>query len=247
MAAKKALVAAVAVCLGATALAGCGSDDGKDADKAFGGKSPDQIAADAVKATREAKSVRVEGTARQPTGNEIGLNFHVDEQDHCTGTITGQGAKAEVLQLGQQVYVRGDQKFWQNSLQGQPGTQQKVQQLQGKWVKSQPNQAGTEGVCDKQAFLAALDSDKSERKGLTKGETTEIDGKDALALVKKQSNGEKTTMYVATEGEPYILKAVTEGGKQPGEVTFSDYNEKVEAKQPPADQVVDPGAAKTSG
>ncbi|KAA6200215.1 hypothetical protein F2B00_21420, partial [Streptomyces parvus] len=42
-----------------------------------------------------------------------------------------QGAKADVLQVGQSVYVRGDEKFWQNTLQGKPGTEEVVKQVQG--------------------------------------------------------------------------------------------------------------------
>ncbi|NEE29491.1 hypothetical protein G3M53_29085, partial [Streptomyces sp. SID7982] len=129
-----------------TALVGCG---GEGSDDAFDGKSADTIAADAVKATRDAKSLRIVGKAKQPGGNEIGIDFHVDDQDHCTGTMTGQGAKADVLQVGQSVYVRGDEKFWQNTLKGKPGTEEVVKQVQGKWVASDPAQSGTEGMCDK--------------------------------------------------------------------------------------------------
>ncbi|MFJ4902705.1 hypothetical protein [Streptomyces sp. NPDC088727] len=257
MKAQKALVAAVSVCLGVTVLAGCGNDSdkgsdkssdknaGKGSEKAFDGKSADEIAADAVKATRDAPSVRVKGNVRQPGGNVIRVDFQVDDQDRCTGTMTGQGAKADVIQVGQAAYVRGDEKFWQNALKGQPGAEKTIPKVQGKWVKSQPGQAGIEGMCDKQAFLASMDSDKSERKGMTKGDTGEVDGMKAMALEKKQPGGEKITTYVAAEGKPYILKSVTEGGKQPGEVTLTDYGKKVDAKAPPADQTVDPKVSKS--
>ncbi|MER8267284.1 hypothetical protein ABT007_24165 [Streptomyces griseus] len=235
---KKVVLVAVSVSLGAVALAGCGGNGGSD--DAFDGKSADTIAADAVKATRDAESVRIAGSARQPGGNEVGLDFHVDEQDRCKGTMTGQGAKADVLQVEQSVYVRGDEKFWQNSLKGKPGTDAVVKQVQGKWVQSEQGKSGMEGMCDKQAFLAAMDSDKSERKGMKKGDTTEVDGQPALILEKKQANGEKITMYVATEGKPYVLKTVTEGGDAPGEVVLSDFNKKVDARKPAADEVVDP-------
>ncbi|MCM2412532.1 hypothetical protein [Streptomyces sp. RKAG290] len=245
MTAKKVLVAAVSVCMGVTVLAGCGNDSGKGADKSTDGKSADQIAADAVKATRDAQSVRVRGNVQQPGGNEVRVDFHVDEQDRCTGTMSGQGAKADVIQVGQTAYVRGDEKFWQNALKGQPGAEKAITRVQDKWVKSQPGQAGIEGMCDKQAFLAAMDRDKSERKGMKKGSTSEVDGKKALALEKKQPGGEKLTLYVAAEGKPYILKSVTAGGKQPGEVTLTDYGKKVDAKTPPADQIVDPKISKS--
>ncbi|MEV1044181.1 hypothetical protein [Streptomyces sp. NPDC049916] len=180
------------------------------------------------------------GNTRQPDGNELGLDFQVDEKDRCKGEMSGKGAKADVLQVGQSVYVRGDEKFWQNSLQGKPGTDGVVKQLQDKWVKSEPGQAGTEGMCDKQALLASLDGDKSEREGLKKGDTTEIDGRSALALEKEKAGGEKITMYVATEGKPYILKAVTKGGKAPGEITLSDFDKEFDVQEPAAGDVVDP-------
>lgn len=248
MRAKKALGAAVSVSMGVMVLAGCGDDAGKSdkgSDTSFDGKSADAIAADAVKATRDAQSVRVRGNVRQPGGNEIRVDFHVDEQDRCTGSMSGQGATADVIQVGQAAYVRGDEKFWQNAMKGQPGAEKAIPRVQGKWVKSEPGQAGIEGMCDKQAFLAAMDRDKSERTGMTKGATSEVDGKKAQALEKKQPGGEKLTLYVAAEGKPYILKSVTSGGKQPGEVTFTEYGEKVEAKAPPADQIVVPKISKT--
>ncbi|WP_121830887.1 hypothetical protein [Streptomyces sp. S1] len=242
---KRAVLAAALVCAGAAALVGCG--DG-DSDEAFAGKSADAIAAEAVKATRDADSVRITGTSRaQGAPAAVKTEFQVDEKDNCLGTLSMNDAKADVRQAGQNTYVRGNERFWRNALQGRPGTDTAVDRLQDKWVKSGPGDKSTQGMCDKQALLAAMDSDKSERDDMRRGATTEVDGKDALTLTKQQADGEKLTLYVATEGEPYILKAVSEGGKQPGETLFSDYNEKVEVEQPPAGEVVDPKAVTANG
>ncbi|SUP57580.1 Lipoprotein [Streptomyces griseus] len=130
---------------------------------AFAGKSADEIAAAAVEATRLAESVHITGTGQQQ-GQEMKLDFSVDNQDNCTGTVSGPQAEADVLQVGQRVYVRAEKEFWENLLKAQGAASEKaVDKLAGKWVKSAPKQAGTEGMCDKQAVLAALDSDKSER------------------------------------------------------------------------------------
>lgn len=242
---KNAVLAAALVCAGATALTGCG--DG-DSDEAFAGQSADAIAAEAVKATRDADSVRISGTSRaQGTPAAVKTEFQVDEKDNCLGTLSMNDAKADVRQAGQNVYVRGNERFWQNALQGRPGTDSAIDRLQGKWVKSEPGDKSTRGMCDKQALLAAMDSDKSERDGMRRGAVTEVDGEDALTLTKQQADGEKLTLYVATEGDPYILKAVSEGGEQPGETLFSDYNEKVEVEQPPAGEVVDPRTVAANG
>ncbi|WP_217621752.1 hypothetical protein [Streptomyces lunaelactis] len=43
------------------------------------------------------------------------------------------------------------------------------------------------------------------------------------------------------------LKAVTEGGDEPGTLSFSDYNEPVAVTAPPADQTVDVEKVKAAG
>ncbi|MEV8224807.1 hypothetical protein AB0P41_01800 [Streptomyces sp. NPDC079167] len=240
---KKVLVILGAVTLGGSVLVGCGEDSGgsSGSDKAaLSGKSADEIAAAAVKATRDAESVHIVGTSQQQ-GQEMKLDFIVDNKDNCTGTLTGPEAEADVLQVGETTYVRGEKKFWENLLKAQgAGSDQAVDKLAGKWVKSDPDEAGAEGMCDKQAVIAAMDSDKSERMGMKKGEQTEVNGKDALALTKKADDGEVITLYVAAKGEPYIMKAVSKGGENPSETTLTDYNKKVDAKEPPANEVVDP-------
>ncbi|WP_256105207.1 hypothetical protein [Streptomyces sp. ODS05-4] len=242
---RNAVATAALVCLAATGLAGCGE---QGSDEPFAGQSADDIAAKAVKATRDAESVRIAGTSKpQGAPQAMTVDFQVDEQDNCQGTMTMKDAKADVRQAGQSAYVKGNEPFWQAALQGQPGTDKAIAQLQGKWVKSKPGDSSTQGMCDKQSMLAAMDDDKSERKGLKRGETTEVEGKEALTLTKEQGDGEKLTLYVATEGEPFILKTVTRGGKQPGEATFTDYNAKVRVEQPPAGEVVDPAKVSVSG
>jgi hypothetical protein len=48
-----------------------------------------------------------------------------------------------------------------------------------------------------------------------------------------QEDGKDTyTPYVATEGKPYLLKVISKSAKDPGTVTFSDFNEPVPAEAP---------------
>ncbi|MEU0033341.1 hypothetical protein [Streptomyces sp. NPDC006333] len=91
-----------------------------------------------------------------------------------------------------------------------------------KWVKMPAGDDQLSGLCDKQGLLAALDEDKSERKGMSKDGTTPVDGTPAVKLTKK-AGGKTLTMYVASEGKPYILKVTTTGGSAPESTTFSDY------------------------
>ncbi|GAA2401557.1 lipoprotein [Streptomyces glaucosporus] len=235
MSVRRKLAVATLVCMGAAGLTACGNES----DEPFEGQSADKVAEEAVKATRDASSVRVKGTVRQE-GARLRVDFHVDERDNCRGALSARGARADVVRSGRAMYVKGDETFWNNALGDRPGSRQAVEKLRDRWVKSDPDRAGLRGVCDKQEFLAALDSDKSERRGMRKSGTAEVEGKEAVVLEKEQPGGERLTLYVAAEGEPYILKAVSKGGEAAGETVFTDYNEKVHAEKPPAGQVVEP-------
>ncbi|MFH9818194.1 hypothetical protein [Streptomyces sp. NPDC017230] len=224
-------------------LAGCGGDSGAgsgDDGKPFEGQSADDIAAKAVEATRQAKSMHVKGDTRLEDGGTVTIDVSVDQEKNCQGTIGTGEAEADVRHTDANLYLRGDEQYWRSALKQQPGAAREMApKLQDKWVKMPANDATTAGVCDKQGFIAAMDEDKSERQGMKRGSTTEVNGEDALKLTKEAAGGETLTLYVATEGEPYILKSTSEGGKNPGSVTFSEYGEPVKAEQPPSDQTVD--------
>lgn len=217
-------------------IAGC-SDDGSS-DQPFKGQSADQVAAKAVTATRDATSLRMAGKV-SAQGKPLTVDFHADTQKNCKGRLAMENGAAEVIHTGQTTYLKGDEKFWAGAAQGSASGGKQAQALSGRWVKVPVGDSRTTGLCDKQGFLADLDSDKSERKGMTKGDVTTVDGRKAITLRKKKGSGETITMYVATEGKPYILKVDQSGGKSPGTMVFSDYGKPVKATPPPAGKVID--------
>ncbi|MEU6004467.1 MULTISPECIES: hypothetical protein [unclassified Streptomyces] len=233
-------MAAVVAGAAIVALAGCGGgDDSDDKSKPFEGKSADQIAADAVKATQQADSMRMKGTVQQSAGSSMSVDLAVDQRKNCDGTIKSEGASAEVRNTKGTFYLKGDEKYWETSLKGQPGTDKIVPKVAGKWVKAPTDDATTKNLCDKTALTASMDKDKSERKGMKKGATTTVGGAEAIRLTKKTSGGETLTLYVATEGKPYILRSTSSGGEQPNTATFSDYGKAVSPEQPAPGETVD--------
>ena len=235
------LAAMTVVGLSGALLAGCGDDgDGKSgSDKAFSGQSADQIADKAVAATKKARSLRMKGDARQPDGKTMTVDLAVDKQKNCDGTIRMQNTRADVRQVGQVFYMRGDETYWKTALKGQSGAEKLIPKLKDKWAKMPAGEGADEGMCDKQKLIASMDENKSERKGMKKGEATTVGGQDAIKLIKKKSGGETLALYVATEGEPYILRSSTEGGKTPNTATFSDYGKEVTPEKPAAGETVD--------
>ncbi|MFE0674208.1 hypothetical protein [Streptomyces sp. NPDC058867] len=230
---RVAAMTVVGVC--AFGLVGCGSGD--SAEDAFEGESADAIAAKAIEATRDADSMRMLGQVEE-SGQSLTIDMAMDDRSNCQGTITQEGAKAEVRRTGETLYLRGDEKYWQASLKGGPGSDEAVDKAAGKWVKVPGQGDEMAGMCDKQKLVAALDEDKSERQGLKKDGTAEVDGTQAVKLT-KESGDETHTLFVAAEGEPYVLKAVVEGGTAPQTTTFSDYGDEVRPEQPADGDTVD--------
>ncbi|MET7386187.1 hypothetical protein ACFYPT_13600 [Streptomyces sp. NPDC005529] len=233
-------VSAVVAVVGGSVLmlAGCGGGSG-DEGRPFAGKSADRIAAEAVKATGQAASMRVTGTVRQTAGEALDVDLSVDRRNNCEGTVKTSGTTVEVRHVGATLYLRGDEGYWKSALQGQPRSDTLVPKLTDKWVKVPSDDSATEGLCDKRGLVASMDEDKSERTGLKKSSTTTVDGKKAIRLTKRAAGGETLTLFVATEGKPYILRTTTSGGKSPNTATFSDYGKAVDPRKPAAGETVD--------
>ncbi|QIS75296.1 hypothetical protein HB370_39525 [Streptomyces sp. DSM 40868] len=236
MSVSRTLAASVVCAMTAVGVAGC--SDGGSSDKPFEGKSADRVAAEAVTATRNATSLRMAGKL-SAQGQPLTVDFRVDTQKNCKGRMAMDSGSADVIHTGQTTYIKGDEKFWAGAARDSAGGGKQARALSGRWVKVPVGDSRTTGMCDKQGFLADLDSDKSERKGMTKGDVTTVDGRKAIPLRKKKGSGETITMYVATEGKPYILKLDQSGGRSPGTVVFSDYGKPVKATPPPAGKVID--------
>ncbi|MBO1333228.1 hypothetical protein [Streptomyces sp. VRA16 Mangrove soil] len=222
-------------------LTACGSGDGgsgKGGDDPFAGKSADRIAADAVKATKDADSLHMKGTVRQ-SGSTVTVDLSVDQDKNCDGTIATDGAHADIRHTNGTLYLRGDEQYWRAALKEQPGADKIVPKVKDKWVKAPADDATTAGLCDKQGLVASMDENKSERTGMKKGPATTVDGTKAIKLTKKKSSGETLALYVAAEGKPYILRSTSTGGKAPNTATFSDYGKAVRPQTPPADETVD--------
>ncbi|MFG2774802.1 hypothetical protein [Streptomyces sp. NPDC048350] len=210
----------------------------------FEGLDADAIADRAVRATKGASSLHMVGDGKAD-GEQMTIDLALDDKGACTGNIGLKDAKADILQADKIMYMKGDEKFWQVSA-GEGGASAEegkamAELLKGRWMKMSKKNAGElADLCDIKALIKEMDKDKDQRQGMTKGPDAEVDGKPAATLTKKDSKGETFTMYVAKEGEPFILKTVEAGGDEPGTIVFSDYNEPVTATAPPADQVVDP-------
>ncbi|MDV9192869.1 hypothetical protein R6L23_32475 [Streptomyces sp. SR27] len=211
----------------------------------FAGLTAEQIGNKAVTATRYATSLRM--TGRLSTGGQpLDIDFAVNDHDECTGVMKIKGGTAELRKADSITYLKGDEAFWRASMtsQGMSPAQiaATIELVKGRWLKISPGQAGSAdlgGVCDLKSLLADFGKDKAERRGLVRGPDAKVGGTPVATLVKKRADGETTTVSVAQEGKPYILKMAKKGGGEPGTLVLSDYDKPVKVVIPPASETVD--------
>ncbi|MER6094952.1 hypothetical protein ABT154_03685 [Streptomyces sp. NPDC001728] len=211
----------------------------------FAGLTADRIGDKAVTATRSATSLRMTGRL-SADGQPLDIDFAVNDHDECTGVMKIKGGTAELRKAASITYLKGDEAFWRASMtsQGMSPAQiaATIELVKGRWLKISPGQAGSAdlgGVCDLKSLLADLGRDEAERRGLVRGPDAKVGDTPVATLVKKKAGGETTTVSVARQGKPYILKMVKKGGPEPGALVLSDYDKPVKVVIPPASETVD--------
>ncbi|MFF7182708.1 hypothetical protein [Streptomyces sp. NPDC008121] len=228
-----------ALALGAAACGPFG-DDPKAAGP-FGELTGPQIADKAITATKAADSLTLDLAVRTTDG-PMKARLAVDIRKKCAGTLTvGTTGTAEVVKPDDTfAYLRFDEAFLREQAKGESAEMQEavLKELRGRWVKtavSDPEAKESLELCDLKALLA--DFEQGTALSVKSGETT-VGGRKALMLT-QAFDKEKTTLYVATEGEPHLLKIVTAGGEEPGTIAFTDYGKPVTATPPPAKDILD--------
>jgi hypothetical protein len=247
---RTALAALCLTAVATVAVTGCQGEDkseGKAKDKAassskpkeaFAGLTGGQIADRAVKATRGADSLRITGDIPdEESGGTIGMDMALNQKGDCAGHMSMDGeGRADLIKDGNTVYMKYDEAFLRSQSEGEPeaDTDAAVAMLAGKWTKMSATGEAAEdfdAFCDLNTLLGDATGGTSDA---TRGETTTVDGTPAITLHEKDGK-ERNTLYVATEGEPYVLKLVSTSPSDPGSLTFSDYGKPVPTDKPTGD------------
>lgn len=236
---RKAWAATAAGVLAAVALTGCGGDDG-DEDADFADQSIEDIKDAVLDDMKQADSFTLTGDFTQD-GQPLSIDMAIGKNGDCAGSITIQGGTAEVIAGPDGTFMKGDEAFWTVAAGGNTAQAQQLMSFLGdKWAKMSAADAGNFAeLCDVDNFIDELeDSDEDDAEG-EKGDREEIDGQDALEITAEGDDGGTNHIWVATEGEHYILKLEAEGGDEPGALTFTDYNEPVDAEAPAEGEYVE--------
>ncbi|MEU6660716.1 hypothetical protein [Streptomyces sp. NPDC046821] len=207
----------------------------------FADLSGPQIVNKAMEATRSASSLTVKGSAPDGDGGQIALDVSLDRRGECKGSLgmAGQG-NVDLIKTGPTLYLKSDEKFLRAQSKGESkaDTEAVVKMLAGRWMKSKadsPDSKEMTDFCDLGTLLAEFRSNDNVAR---KGKATTVDGTPAFTLTESDGKDDYT-IYVATEGKPYLLKLVTKSAKEPSSLTFSGYDRPVNAKAPADKDVVD--------
>jgi hypothetical protein len=183
-------------------------------------------------ALTKAASVHLKGDATDDDGQRFTLDLHFADKGG-RGTLTQSGQTLEVLRIGTTVYIKADVDFWRT----QTGNAAVAELLKGKYLKgstTDPKTAAFAELTQLDKFAADLFDPKQK---VTRGERKALRGVDAIVL--QISGKDRTTLYVATRGEPYPLRATSSSPSQPGTIDFLDYGAPLNLVTPPAEHVVD--------
>ncbi|MFJ2257483.1 hypothetical protein ACIOKD_03915 [Streptomyces sp. NPDC087844] len=232
--------ALAALCLAAAAtvsLTGClpGEDKADSKPKGpFAGLTGGEIADRAVEATSNASSLRMKGDILDDDGSRMDLDMALDKKGRCAGTMSADGqGEAQLVMTGDTLYMKYDEKFLRAQDEDAPKeeTDQVVAMLAGKWTKMSAKGSDAKdiaGFCDLDTVLADFEDVSSDA---TRGKAATVGGTPAIVLHEKDGN-DTYTLSVATEGKPYLLKVISRSAKEPGTVTFSDFDTPVPAETP---------------
>ncbi|MCZ4637757.1 hypothetical protein, partial [Streptomyces rubrogriseus] len=208
-------------------------------DEPFAGLSGAEISERALKATTGARSLRMTGSVPDDeSGDTIEIDLALDRRGDCAGTMgmDGQG-EAELIKTGDTVYLKYDERFLRAQSKGEPqaDTEALVSLLAGRWTSMSADGADAKemaGFCDLDKLLedAGGSGDDAPTK-VTRGRATTVDGKPAFTLYETDGSV-RNTVYVATEGKPYLLRFESGSKQEPGALSFTGYDEPVPAESP---------------
>ncbi|MEU0070397.1 hypothetical protein ABZ027_12760 [Streptomyces sp. NPDC006332] len=213
---------AALVCLMGAAVAGCG--DGSGAEE----RSAQQILDDANDTMSALKSVTVDMTS----GPRFSMRVTTDLKSRCTSRVTwGNGARLEQIRIGGTDYVRPNRAYlerWKDSAVSGRDDQKR-------WIKVPADRAVPgDGLSECPREFASFGK-------ATKGGSTEVDGRPAIALMvtDKADKGGTYTFHVATEGKPHILKVVYKRAGERTTTTYSAFDEPLGVRAPAKADVLD--------
>lgn len=174
----------------------------------------------------EALDVVIDGAT---DGQEIAMHLRGQLDDsNYEATVEMDGAQVEVIMAEGSHYVRGDEGFWSQAGLPNPAD------LEGMWVQIPEEMGFADSFSIStlwEDFFASVPTDPADLQ-TSSAELTELDGQPAYHY---EIETEDAEVWVAAEGDPYLMKAILDDGTDAEEsmtIEISDYNDVDEVSAP---------------
>ncbi|WP_432131594.1 hypothetical protein [Streptomyces tendae] len=219
-------------------------------DEPFAGLTGEEISEQARTATTGARSIHFTGSVPdEESGGSLNLDVALDRKGGCAGTmgVDDQG-QMELIRTGDTLYLKLDKQFLRTLDKGEPQADNEALAilLAGRWTSMPadgPDAKAMTSFCDLDKLLddggEGGESGDGTRSKLTRGKVTTVDGTPAITL-HETTGSHRTTLYVATEGKPFLLRVESGFGQESHTLTLTGFNEPVPAKAP-SGEVIDLG------
>lgn len=208
----------------------------------FDTMAPGQIADQARKAVKNTTSMRLTGTANSE-GRQVEADLAMDVRGSCHGTVGNSLGTMDIIKKGSLVHVKAGEDYWRATFsRGMTAekTEEMVAHFKGRWIKPPRMMSEILGrVCNGLDALVGRLGHPVPDGSVTREADTTLGGRPVAVLTERTAT-ESTTVYIAKEGKPYLLRARIAGGNEPVDLTFTDHNKPVDTTPPPPDQVLDP-------
>ncbi|WP_326598846.1 hypothetical protein [Streptomyces sp. NBC_01803] len=226
-----------AACAGALALTlgGCGSGDPDEGTNGMGDLPATEIEEQARQAAVDASAVRLSGTVISE-GQSYRLDVRLSEEG-AVGEVSAEGATFELLRVGEDLYIKADEAFWESEGIPEELESDPAEKLDGKYVRVAPEDPAygqLTGFTDKETLLEGLLTLDGERET---GERGEVEGVRTIRV--EADGGEGGAMDVSLDGAPYPMRL--ERGGAAGELMMDDWGEAFALRAPEEDDIVDYG------
>ncbi|MFI6091596.1 hypothetical protein [Streptomyces sp. NPDC051218] len=207
--------------------------------------SAQEISDKAQRELLDAKSVhlKLEQRGANTDGDEpVSMDLTLDQDDNCVGSLrmADDGGGLELIKQGKKVWMKPDLAFWKAQLPGGRG-EAAAEVIGDRYLYGTTDDAllrDMAGVCDLNAIQDEVKNKSDDNTALRKGETTKVDGTSVIPVTGRE-DGRTTTLYVATEGTPYLVRATEKGGGTDSTLKLSDYDKPVPTKTPSDEDSVD--------
>ena len=204
--------------------------------------SGEEISKQAQTAMGSLSSLKIDGTMKTE-GQGITMNLAADKKGNCVGKVTISGVGGvEILHTTAQTWIKPDAAFWK-TISAEEGSRDggamAAELFKGRYLTGGQDDAALKemaGMCD---LIDSIAKDDSPSGKIVKGAAGTTNGVKTFSLTDTDTDGQASTLYIASEGKPYLIKVEQTTGTEPGEMNFSDFDKPIVVQAPPADNVID--------